>query len=103
MASANCSGSSSLDDSRFRRIWSISFRRAVVSSHPSGLSGQPCFGHTDNADAKAKAAIRWVNAVNRLAHHGTWHYLLITDPGMLGRTLNGYTAAKWDEEPFELL
>ncbi len=58
---------------------------------------------TDNADAKAKAAVRWVNAVNRLAQHGTWHYLLNTDPGMLGKTLNDYTAAKWDEEPFELV
>jgi type III restriction enzyme len=57
---------------------------------------------TDNADAKAKAAARWVNAVNRLGQNGTWHYLLVTDPGALGRTLNAYTTAKWEEGPFEL-
>jgi type III restriction enzyme len=49
---------------------------------------------TDNADAKAKAAQRWVNAVNRLGQHGTWHFLLMTDPGALGNALNDYTIAK---------
>ncbi len=35
---------------------------------------------TDSADAKAKAAERWVAAVNRLGTHGRWRYLMVTDP-----------------------
>jgi type III restriction enzyme len=57
---------------------------------------------TDNADVKAKAAERWVKAVNRLGQHGTWHYLLVMQPEMLGKILNSYTTAKWDEGLFEL-
>lgn len=57
---------------------------------------------TDNADVKAKAAERWVKAVNRLGQHGTWHYLLVMNPGMLGKILNSYTTSKWDEGQFEL-
>ena len=57
---------------------------------------------TDHADVKAKAAQRWVNAVNRSGQHGTWHYLLVTDPAELGSLLNDYTTAKWDEGQFEL-
>ncbi|CDH43874.1 hypothetical protein BN874_1380009 [Candidatus Contendobacter odensis Run_B_J11] len=56
---------------------------------------------TDHADAKAKAAQRWVKAVNRLGQHGAWRYLLVTDPGVLGKALNDYTAAHWDEGQFE--
>ena len=48
---------------------------------------------TDSADAKAKAAQRWVQAVNRLGQHGIWHYLLVTDPGRLGQMLNRFTGA----------
>ena len=29
---------------------------------------------TDDADVKAKAAQRWVKAVNRLGQHGAWHF-----------------------------
>jgi len=58
--------------------------------------------YTDNAEVKAKAAQRWVNAVNRLGEHGVWRYLLLTDPGMLGQALNGYTRAQWDEGQLEL-
>jgi type III restriction enzyme len=57
---------------------------------------------TDDADVKAKAAQRWVNAVNQLGQHGTWHYLLVTDPGKLGIALNEHTTEKWDEGQFEL-
>jgi type III restriction enzyme len=57
---------------------------------------------TDNADAKAKAAQRWVAAVNRLGTHGNWHYLLVTDPGRLGQMLNGFTGASRDEGAFAL-
>uniref|UniRef100_A0A1W6STP2 Hydrolase n=2 Tax=Nitrosospira lacus TaxID=1288494 RepID=A0A1W6STP2_9PROT len=58
---------------------------------------------TDDADVKAKAAQRWVNAVNRLGQHGTWHYLLVTDPGALGVALNVFATAKWDEGQFDLV
>ena len=51
----------------------------------------------DDADVKAKAAERWVKAVNKLGHYGTWHYLFITDPGLVGISLNDFTTAKWDE------
>ncbi|NNU63048.1 BPTD_3080 family restriction endonuclease [Ochrobactrum soli] len=57
---------------------------------------------TDNADAKAKAAQRWTTAVNRLGQYGTWHYLLVTDPGKLGLILNSYATAAWDQGEFEL-
>ena len=51
---------------------------------------------TDSADAKAKAAERWVAAVNRLANYGNWHYVLVTDPGRLGPILNEFTGAGWE-------
>lgn len=57
---------------------------------------------TDSADAKAKAAERWVAAVNRLGEHGTWRYLLVTDPGRLGMMLNEFTRTPWDSGPFVL-
>jgi hypothetical protein len=40
-----------------------------------------------------KAAERWVNAVNQLVQHGEWHYLLVTDPGALGKAVNVYATA----------
>ncbi len=43
---------------------------------------------TDSADAKAKAAERWVAAVNRLGDYGRWRYLLVTDPSRLVVMLN---------------
>jgi type III restriction enzyme len=57
---------------------------------------------TDDADAKAKAAQRWVDAVNRLGQHGEWRYLLVTDPGRMADALNGFVTAKWDEGQFTL-
>lgn len=57
---------------------------------------------TDNADVKAKAARRWVEAVNRLGQHGAWNSLLVTDPTTLGQDLNRYTIAKWDEGQYEM-
>ncbi|MBX3485784.1 BPTD_3080 family restriction endonuclease [Phenylobacterium sp.] len=57
---------------------------------------------TDNADAKAKAAQRWVDAVNRTDQHGVWRYMLVTDPGALGHMLNDYALASRDEGPFAL-
>ena len=57
---------------------------------------------SDGADAKAKAAQRWTEAVSRLGQYGTWHYLLVTDPGRLGLMLNGYTSADWQQGEFQL-
>jgi type III restriction enzyme len=55
---------------------------------------------TDGADVKAKAAGRWVGAVNRLGQHGDWHYLFVTDPGRLAEMLNPLTVQQWSEGPF---
>ena len=52
----------------------------------------------DDADAKAKAAERWVEAVNHTGGYGTWHYLLADDPGKVGLTINGLANQKWDLE-----
>lgn len=49
---------------------------------------------TDDADAKAKAATRWVNGVNRLGTYGEWVYLLVTDPGRVAEQLDTYTVTK---------
>jgi type III restriction enzyme len=57
---------------------------------------------TDNADAKAKAAERWAAAVTRLGQYGTWHYLLVTDPGKLGLMLNAFATAWWQQGEFQL-
>lgn len=57
---------------------------------------------TDDSDIKAKAAQRWVAAVNRLGQHGKWHYLLVTDPGRIAGLFNDYSKEKWDEGQFEL-
>jgi len=55
---------------------------------------------TDSADAKAKAAERWAAAVNRLADHGRWRYLLVTDPARLAVMLNELCASRWSEALF---
>lgn len=57
---------------------------------------------TDSADAKAKAAVRWVGGVNRLGDYGEWAYLFVTDPGRVAEELNAYTIAKSTDGPFEL-
>ena len=49
---------------------------------------------TDAADAKAKAARRWVDAVNRLGQYGTWHYLLVTNPLDLAEMLNAFVRTR---------
>ncbi|HTN60244.1 MAG TPA: hydrolase [Devosia sp.] len=56
----------------------------------------------DSADVKAKAGQRWAGAVTRLGQNGVWHYLLVQDPARLGLTLNRFTNAQWDAEPFTL-
>lgn len=49
----------------------------------------------DDADIKARAANRWINAVNNLGTFGQWNYLLVTDPSMTGVLLDAFSNAKW--------
>lgn len=56
----------------------------------------------DDADVKAKAAQRWVEAVNSLGDQGVWRYLLVEDPGRTGQLLNAFVDQQWDGGPFEL-
>ena len=51
---------------------------------------------TDKSDAKAKAAERWAEAVNRLGDRGRWSYLLVTDPANLGPMLDDACVSKWN-------
>ena len=44
--------------------------------------------YNDDADLKAKAAQRWVDAVNRSGEHGLWHYMVVQDPSKLAVELN---------------
>ncbi len=44
--------------------------------------------YADDADLKAKAAQRWVAALNRSGENGTWRYLVITDPPRLMQELD---------------
>ena len=57
---------------------------------------------TDDADIKAKAAERWVAAVNRLGNQGHWQYLLIMEPTELGSKLNEFCVSKWNGDRIEL-
>ena len=50
----------------------------------------------DVDDAKAKAALRWTEAVNRLGGYGKWRYLMVTDPPRLGPLLDDACRAKWN-------
>lgn len=58
--------------------------------------------YTDDADAKANAAERWVAAMNNLGEHGQWQYLLITDPQNLGPALNDLSGNPWTGEVLSL-
>lgn len=56
----------------------------------------------DDADLKAKAAERWVGAVNEDGNWGLWRYIVVTDPTALPNILNDYALANWDSDQFEL-
>ena len=56
----------------------------------------------DDADTKAKAASRWVQAVNRLGSQGTWRYLFVRDPSRLGVEIDAHAGAIWSEQDFKL-
>lgn len=47
--------------------------------------------YTDDADIKAKAAARWVNAMNNLGEHGRWDYVLVDDPPALTVKLDQFS------------
>ena len=49
--------------------------------------------YADDADRKAKAAQRWVAAVNRCGEHGSWRYLVITEPPKLMLELDQLTGS----------
>jgi type III restriction enzyme len=48
----------------------------------------------DDADLKAKAAQRWVEAVNRAGGFGTWEYRVVTDPPALMKLLDELSGAQ---------
>ena len=48
----------------------------------------------DDADLKAKAAQRWVAAVNRAGGFGTWAYRVVTDPPALMKLLDELSGAQ---------
>jgi hypothetical protein len=49
--------------------------------------------YADDADLKARAAQRWVAAVNRCGEHGSWRYLVITEPPKLMLELDRLTGS----------
>ena len=55
----------------------------------------------DDADLKAKAAERWVNAVNEDGNWGLWRYVVVKDPPALPNILNEYALAKWNSDVME--
>lgn len=57
--------------------------------------------YNDNADIKAKAAERWVGAVNEAGSFGLWQYVVVKDPIELPKILNTFCVAKWDATSFE--
>lgn len=57
---------------------------------------------SDDADLKAKATTRWINAVHRLKTWGERRYLLVTDPGRVSEELNAFTDEKWIEGELRL-
>lgn len=49
--------------------------------------------YADDADLKARAAQRWVAAVNRCGEHGSWRYLVIAEPPKLMLELDRLTGS----------
>jgi type III restriction enzyme len=54
--------------------------------------------YIDDSDLKAKAAERWVNAVNRDGRFGFWHYVVVKEPSAMPNILDARSLAKWDVE-----
>lgn len=57
--------------------------------------------YNDNADIKAKAAERWVKAVNQAGDFGLWQYVVAKDPTDIPEILNEYCVSKWDATQFQ--
>ncbi len=51
--------------------------------------------YLDDADRKAKAADRWVKAVNATKQHGEWGYVVVKEPSELPVQLDGLAENKW--------
>jgi hypothetical protein len=51
---------------------------------------------------KAKAAQRWVKAVNKAGEFGQWIYEVIEDPQKLGRIIDGLANTEWDTTRIDL-
>lgn len=58
--------------------------------------------YADDADLKAKAAERWVAAVNNHGVYGRWQYVVIEDPQKLGLAIDQYAVAYLDDVQIEL-
>ena len=56
----------------------------------------------DDADVKAKAAQRWVKAVNQVGGFAQWDYVVIEDPQNLGLTIDRFAHAVWDTTRIKL-
>ena len=56
----------------------------------------------DDADVKAKAAERWVRAVNQLGEYGRWGYVVVDDPQKLGSAIDEGAAMDWTPGNIEL-
>ena len=52
--------------------------------------------YNDDADIKAKAAERWVDAVNEDNNWGMWMYVVVKDPTQVLKLLDLYASAKWE-------
>lgn len=58
--------------------------------------------YDDDADLKAKAAQKWVQAVNLDGRFGVWHYVVVTEPTQVLNELNNLTGCSIDSSEFEL-
>jgi type III restriction enzyme len=58
--------------------------------------------YDDDADVKAKAARRWVDAVNCLGEQGRWAYVVVEDPQKLGPTIDDLASTAWDSREIQL-
>lgn len=54
--------------------------------------------YIDSSDLKAKAAQRWVDAVNETKKYGEWDYLVVKEPSDVPVQLDKLCDSKWDVE-----
>lgn len=59
--------------------------------------------YDDDADVKARAAERWVRAVNHSGAYGRWGYVVVEDPQKLGSVIDGFAAADLASTDIELM